>query len=198
MSAESDISTTVMSIEIATEKLRKLDAFATERRIHYLAQSATRTMRFGVEKFWNKHYNLRSGKTKQLALFSGGTRLGDWQVNKDKSGSRKYVIEPSPNNRTFRSRNGNKRLVAFKWQKPESVGDFRASVVHVSSFPMNLYERDVLLKGFVRDLHIIRKGTHIMKSELPPKAQSELNATAQPFMVDLERRWEEMQREGKV
>ena len=188
MSAESDVKATETSIELTVGKITKLRAFITERRIHHLAETAVKVMHFGVETYWNKHYNLRGGQTKQLALFQGGGAFtAQWADRKYKG---QKVLEPSPNSHNFRSRNGNKRLVSFTFGKPTISKDFEASNIDIHSFPMNLYERDVRLGGWA--FGTIRTGTHIIRRLLPPKAQTELNATREVMLREINRRWEEM------
>lgn len=182
MSVEAD---TVQEIELTVEQIKGMRVYVTERRIHYLAQSATKTMHEGVSKYWNKHYNLQAGKTKQLALFQGGGDLTFRVAKRKYKGNR--VLEPSPNSHNFRSRNGNKRLVSFSFGKPNTAGGVESSVITIHSFPMNLYERDVMLGGWASGT--LRTGTHIMRQLLPPTAQTELNATTAPMMRDIENRW---------
>ena len=188
MSANAEVDATVMSIELTVEQIEVLRVYITDRRIHYLAQSASKTMHIGVSKYWNKHYNLQSGQTSQLALFQGG---GDLTLQ---LGERRYkgrkVIEPSPNSHNFRSRKGNKRLVSFTFGKPNSTPNFQSSEIYIHSFPMNLYERDVMLGGWASGT--LRKGTHIMKRLLPPTAESELEKTRMPMLADINQRWNEM------
>lgn len=185
----SEASETRVSIEVGIDRLTKLRVFITDRRVHYLAQSAYNTMQYGVKTYWNKHYNLSAGLTSQLALFQGGGDLTlDWAKRRYKG---MKVLEPSTDSVKFRSRKGNKRLIAFTFGKPTDTGDFQASNLSIHSFPMNWYERDVMLGGWADGT--IRKGTHIIKKLLPPKAQSELSATAIPLKRDIEQRWKEMQ-----
>lgn len=190
MSAESDMAQTTQSIELCVDQITGLRVFITDRRIHYLAHSATQTMRRGVETYWNKHYNLQSGQTRQLALFQGGGDL-TWRIAKKTYKGRK-VLEPSPNSEKFRSRNGQKRLVAFTFGKPTATKDFQASNLSIHSFPMNWYERDVMLKGWSSVDGKIRKGTHIMKRFMPTIARAEMDKTTAPMLRDIEQRWNEM------
>ena len=187
MSVETEIAETRQSIELGADELTGLRVYITERRIHYLAQSAVRTMRQGVQRYWNKHYILQSGQTRQLAMFQGG---GDLTLQKAK---RRYkgmeTLEPSPNSSNFRSRNGNKRLVSFTFGKPVNTGAYQSSNLSIHSFPMNWYERDVVLGGWASGT--IRKGTHIMKGLLPPIAQGELARTTAPMLADIDRKWNE-------
>ena len=178
---------TVQEIEIASDKITKLRVFITDRRIHYLAKSAVKTMHMGVSMYWNKHYNLRAGQTRTLALFQGGGNL-EFQIAKRKV-KRMNVLEPSPNSTNFRSRNGNKRLVSFTFGRPNERANFQSSNVTIHSFPMNLYERDVMLGGWASGT--LRKGTHIMKA-LRGVADTNLSATTQELLADVDRRWKEM------
>lgn len=188
MSAESDVKVTKQSIEITIEQMSKLRVFITDRRIHHLASAAAKTMHYGVQTYWNRHYNLRAGQTSTLALFQGGGSMTlDWSKRRYKG---MKVLEPSPNSSDFRSRNGSKRLVSFTFGKPTITGDFEASNLAIHSFPMNWYERDVMLGGWA--FGTIRRGTHIMKRLLPPKAQSELSATTAPMLREITQRWNEM------
>ena len=187
MSAESD---TVTSIEVGIDRMLKLRVYITDRRIHYLAHSAYVTMQYGMKTYWNKHYNRQAGITNVLALFQGG---GDLHLQVAKRRSRGYkVLEPSPNTKDFRSRNGNKRLVSYKFGKPHEDANFQSSNLIITSFPMNWYERDVMMQGWSSVAGKIRKGTHIMRA-LNPKAQSELDATGAPMLADIERRYKEME-----
>jgi hypothetical protein len=179
---------TVESFEVTVGQMEKLRVFITDRRIHYLAQTAVNTMRYGVEHYWNKHYNLSTGQTRQLALFQGGGDMTmDWAKKRHKG---QRVLEPSTNAKNFRSRNGNKRLVSFSFGQPKDTGYWQASVITVHSFPMNWYERDVMLGGWANG--IIRKGTHIMKQHLPPIAKAELQKSMAQMATDVARRWDEM------
>ena len=188
MSAESDIAETKQSFEIGVDRLTQLRVFITDRRVHYLALSAVKTMRQGVQRYWNKHYNLQSGQTSQLALFQGGgTMTLDWAKRRYK-GMR--VLEPSPNSSNFRSRNGKKRLVSFTFGKPTNTATYQSSNLSIHSFPMNWYERDVNLGGWATG--ITRKGTHIIKGLLPPIARAEMGKTTAPMLRDIEQRWQEM------
>ena len=185
MSSETEA--TVQSIEIMADKLTQLRVFITDRRIHYLAKSAVETMHYGVSTYWNKHYNLQSGQTKQLALFQGG---GDLTFQVGKRRDKGYnVLEPSPNSTNFRSRKGNKRLVSFTFGKPYESTNFQSSNLTIHSFPMNLYERDVMLGGWAKGT--IRKGTHIMRA-LKPYAEGRLQSTTALMLKDIDDRWKEM------
>lgn len=180
---------TVESFEVTVGQMEKMRVFITDRRIHYLAQTAVNTMRYGVEHYWNKHYNLSTGQTRQLALFQGGGDMTmDWAKKRYKG---QRVLEPSTNSKNFRSRNGNKRLVSFSFGQPKDYNEhWQASVITVHSFPMNWYERDVMLGGWANG--IIRKGTHVMKQHLPPIAKSELQKSMAQMARDVARRWDEM------
>lgn len=183
---------TVQSIEVCADMFSKLRVFIRDRRIHYLAQTSARVMRYGVETYWNKHYNLSAGQTRQLALFQGGGDMTlDWAKKRHKG---MKVLEPSPNSQKFRSRNGKKRLVSFTFGRPTETQNFESSNIAVHSFPMNMYERDVMLGGWAKKVmkNPLRKGTHIIKRYLTPKAGSELQSTTAPMLRDITERWREM------
>ena len=181
---------TVQSIEVCADMFSKLRVFIRDRRIHYLAQTSARVMRYGVETYWNKHYNLSAGQTRQLALFQGGGDITlQWAKKKSKG---MKVLEPSPNSEKFLSRNGKKRLVSFTFGRPTETRDFESSNIAIHSFPMNMYERDVMLGGWESVSGKIRKGTHIIKRYLTPKAGSELQSTTAPMLRDITERWREM------
>lgn len=171
------------SVEVNKEMLKTAYKYVVHQNKHYIAESATEIMHFGVEVFWNKHYNLRSGRTRQLALFQGGTGGLEWQIAKRKYKGRK-VLEPSPNSRNFRSRNGNKRLVSFTFEKTKTMGNFIEAWLNIHSFPMNLYERDVLLGGWAKG--ITRKGTHIMRKYLANRVAPVTAKQSQRFQADLD------------
>lgn len=171
------------TVTVTNEQMRKYVKYIKKRNKHYLAEPAVATMHIGVKRFWSKHYNLRSGQTSQLALFNAEPAKFEWAVGREKYKGQPTLI-PSKNDSNFRSRNGNKRLVSFSWGKSKRTGTFIQDELSIHSFPMNLYEENVVLGGWASGT--IRKGTHIMRSLLTPEAQKQLTMAAARYQAELE------------
>lgn len=166
-----------------TEKqMVKYKDFISFKQSHFLASAAVRTMHEGVSRYFSKHYNLAAGKTRQLALFAGGgASMEDFAWAKGKARYKKQQTLAPTDVSKFRV-NG-RRLISFSFEAPVKGEGFSVKSLHIHSFPMNLYERDVMLGGWAKGT--IRKGTHIMRGLLPGEAQAQMANAKSRFEAEL-------------